>query len=895
MKKSVLIFSFTVLFFSEINFTQNKTVVIDQRNSNNQQVGILRKWEGYNFTNPPFNPGTQFNFSINSNQVILGDQTVISNQKYNNWNNDKSDVKNHHSFQITEFTNDLTSRFEPTHSGITIKTSLEGTNATGGVIEFRDPWFIDYPDGQYGSQLRNRGMTDAVPRQRTSPFYPDATTQYEYGQKYNGVFLDREISPNNTYYKVSVPEEQTIEVHGQNRKFYPYYWTGSGVNYQNENDRETGVVFTQGNATATAVLKGELMSNDQNGISNNSQCKLIYTNGNHYLVYESMNNVWLTIYNSSGSGELLIKTNAKNPSIDYLGNIITIICEYWEYELENLGLYFVQINTLNNSIVYEYGFNISNNYNDFGIIKPVVSCNHNQEFIIYKPTISSNLKYRLRTGGYWSIENDLPFTDGNTLNWSVASNKDVDYHIAFQQGTSSIYYMHADAKTGLRFCNLKNISAGSGFTTNKYPTISSQDGNKYYKNVSWQGYYESTLEKKLNKESDVSLNRFSAVMRIGYYDSTGWCAFNSFGEHVNYPNNASLNAATGSILVYSEENGLYSKYVKRYSDGNYSSIQYLSNTGIQPLVSNGPNFNNVKAVVFNTNTPAPYLILPCSNDFYSEDLVKKTDSSTNHIRYGRSCVIVKNGIEFLFNLGNITVDGNSIKFINIHDTVKIKSQDDLNSSVRSKPFFLNNLSDFYFSNYFYTINSKHADSVLSQNFKVKFRCELVKHPSNKVVGTFDEIIFTKHNTRNKVHNNYKINCNRIEPGNYYLRLNTDVNENAEFNIIHIQTDGVDLHKNNIRYVEFSGLALPNEFKLEQNYPNPFNPTTTISYQLPKAGLVTLKVYDILGNEVAVLVNELKEQGRYTVQFDVYNLPSGVYFCTLKTNDFSKTNKMILIK
>lgn len=91
-----------------------------------------------------------------------------------------------------------------------------------------------------------------------------------------------------------------------------------------------------------------------------------------------------------------------------------------------------------------------------------------------------------------------------------------------------------------------------------------------------------------------------------------------------------------------------------------------------------------------------------------------------------------------------------------------------------------------------------------------------------------------------------------------------------------------------------------DFKLEQNYPNPFNPSTVISYQLPVSGNVTLKVYDILGNEVATLIDEYKPAGRYEVEFAVGqvsspDIASGIYFYQLKAGSFIETKKMILLK
>jgi hypothetical protein len=97
-------------------------------------------------------------------------------------------------------------------------------------------------------------------------------------------------------------------------------------------------------------------------------------------------------------------------------------------------------------------------------------------------------------------------------------------------------------------------------------------------------------------------------------------------------------------------------------------------------------------------------------------------------------------------------------------------------------------------------------------------------------------------------------------------------------------------------------TVPKEFKLEQNFPNPFNPTTRIQYQIsaspnPSKGgaLVILRVYDILGSEVATLVNEEQQPGYYEVQFNGINLASGMYVYRLTAGDFVSTKKMMLLK
>jgi len=88
---------------------------------------------------------------------------------------------------------------------------------------------------------------------------------------------------------------------------------------------------------------------------------------------------------------------------------------------------------------------------------------------------------------------------------------------------------------------------------------------------------------------------------------------------------------------------------------------------------------------------------------------------------------------------------------------------------------------------------------------------------------------------------------------------------------------------------------PSTYQLIQNYPNPFNPTTTISYNLPKSGLVNLVIYDVLGKEIKRLVSEYKQAGTYKVNFDASVLASGVYFYSLRVNDFFEVKKMLMLK
>jgi len=127
--------------------------------------------------------------------------------------------------------------------------------------------------------------------------------------------------------------------------------------------------------------------------------------------------------------------------------------------------------------------------------------------------------------------------------------------------------------------------------------------------------------------------------------------------------------------------------------------------------------------------------------------------------------------------------------------------------------------------------------------------------------------------------NYSYTDNSVSNGTYYYRL-----KQVDFNGAFAYSDIVDVN-----------VAAPIDFTLAQNYPNPFNPSTIISYSVPQNSFVTLKVYDVLGNEVTTLVNETKSAGKYDVRFDASELSNGVYFYTVNADNFTSTKKMLLMK
>ncbi len=146
---------------------------------------------------------------------------------------------------------------------------------------------------------------------------------------------------------------------------------------------------------------------------------------------------------------------------------------------------------------------------------------------------------------------------------------------------------------------------------------------------------------------------------------------------------------------------------------------------------------------------------------------------------------------------------------------------------------------------------------------------------------FTQIAFVQGMGTSLEQHNYSFIDKNLNAGKYFYRLRQ------------VDFDGTSAISNTVEV----DIANPVDYCLEQNYPNPFNPSTVINYTIPQQGLVTLKVYNVLGKEVATLVNEQQEAGRYNIELNATKLGinSGVYFYTLEAGNFKSTKKMIMMK
>ncbi len=158
--------------------------------------------------------------------------------------------------------------------------------------------------------------------------------------------------------------------------------------------------------------------------------------------------------------------------------------------------------------------------------------------------------------------------------------------------------------------------------------------------------------------------------------------------------------------------------------------------------------------------------------------------------------------------------------------------------------------------------------------------EVERKIDNSESSSWKNIGFVEGSGTSNSQKNYSFEDKNINNGTYEYRLK-QIDNNGQFK--YSSTAKVLIN------------SIPKVYALNQNFPNPFNPSTKISYQISKSEFVSLKVYDILGNEVSTLVNEKKSPGNYEINFDASSLSSGVYFYQIKAGNFVQTKKMTLIK
>jgi len=318
---------------------------------------------------------------------------------------------------------------------------------------------------------------------------------------------------------------------------------------------------------------------------------------------------------------------------------------------------------------------------------------------------------------------------------------------------------------------------------------------------------------------------------------------------------------SGNAFVTGNSNGGSSTF-------DFATIKY-NESGVQEWVQ---RYNGIGA-----STDFPYSIAldilgnvyvtGTQNSYYYATIKYNTGGVQQWIRKYPEPLITNNiaNSVCLDNSGNVYVTGRSNRFGTNYDFVTLKYSPDFPLPVELVSFSSNVINA--------SVELKWTTSSEINNSGF----EIERSADNE---SWINLGFVQGIGNSTIQNDYSYTDKNLVSGKYFYHLKQiDFNGNFEY----------------FKLVNEVVIGVPDKFELLQNYPNPFNPTTNIEFGIPESGFVSLKIYDILGNEVAALVNENLSPGSYQVQWDGNAFSSGVYYYKLETNTFSETKKMFLLK
>jgi hypothetical protein len=700
----------------------------------------------------------------------------------------------------------------------------------------------------------------------------------------------------------NVPVLSPFNLNGRSYKFGQWIGT-SGDNFM-PND----------NTTLTAFYKPENLSNNAATFSNNNQKKVAWTG---WKVYESSGSIWLErnnqlMNNGRPVNNLAEGPEAKSPSLDYILNSSYESTIYVTYQQKTSnGKYKIKLAKFNNSGQLIFNVDVFTSSIDFSAIdaapviavtkSPALANNKPKFLIVWKQKAEGSYQNGLYYFGgidngstitwYYLPPQKFSSTDINSVNPTMSVYKYpsniILYHIAWEQGLAHIRYRgiidnwNGGDSGGLsEHGNLETPSSGYGFTRNTNPSISVINTHP-----TKSSQYDSP---KLTWVASYYPQDFFAAFR-DKNDSQVGTPWNNFRLYysMNETKKININRTDEDNLfafVFSEDTyyGLINKYVK---STNLSTVQSL-NSQVQDLqLSNGiAGWDGMDVLAFN-NSALPY------NFSIPEIILMKNGESTE----GRGGAVCRNSAEFYFGINELALNGNALEFKGKNDSVNISNNFILSTYLETLPFTVGNNSTLEFNLSVGVSDSIEAISELNENEFIKIKLEL-SDTTGAVLSTLKEIHQSKDGiiVENKI--NYIVNLSHLLNQNIKLRMAVEDNlEDAEYSLTKIHSASNILSKTGSKEINLSNNQIVTEYLLEQNYPNPFNPATNINYQIPEDGFVSLKVYDVLGNEVQTLVNEYKTSGKYNAAFDAGNFASGVYIYKLQAGDYVSSKKMLLVK
>ncbi len=767
---------------------------------------------------------------------------------------------------------------------------------------------INSPKAQFISQQENSTVTALYSPTHRLLFNPgnflEGGGQLNYYDYAIGENIEKDTikyGDNERYYTV----DKIVRIYSHTPNEYYAMW-----NYGNPNLTANDIqIQMSSNITLNANYKGKLKSNNLNTLNSNSSHKFIKTNdGIYHLVYNSLGKVWYESSTDDGtSWSLRYSDDGDLPAIAAVNNsrVVIVYPSNTQYikavcfdnssptqvstsstlgrEIDIPSDLSIAINSSGKIAIAYY-----NSMDDGGDALPGyygLAGSISSSGVI---TWGSNSNYR--TGALASS------TAKNGVMEVRSESPEILFHFAFDDVDANedrqIYYgplkWSSTTLTRYVYSPYNNcLSGSSGYQNNTNPSLIPWSGEGF--RINWIGNVGSPYAASVFRDPS---------------NPTFW----TFGSNVL---STSMNKASDGYEI-GWSNGTLHNYA---NNSNLYSLGSISSNGQFLQIGNSNTRATMRAIGFNTSV-SPYqfnLSTPIGaplqkgssvdeNEIlgrgivislnHKEEIPDDIDSTTLNHSYQKNA-------QYSYLANNIVVDENRLTFIDLPVGEQLMTPETINNHLVTNPFVLKNSSSFSFDIVSEVVNSNtEAGSVLNEKGFVKFTVELIDVVTGQIYEVQSKFVKTNSSSSGVMVTSYTVDCEGVGEKEFQLRIKFTTTELAEYALIEKISNGSDnLQKSGSEKLKiaFTKNAIVSDYSLSQNYPNPFNPVTVISYALPKAGHVSISVYDALGREVAQLIHGEQNAGRHTVNFDASKLSSGIYLYKMTSGTFSETRKMLLMK
>lgn len=677
----------------------------------------------------------------------------------------------------------------------------------------------------------------------------------------------------------------------------------------------------------SAVFKGVHISSDASAFANNSQRKIVETpDFVLHQVYTSAGHVWYeTSTNQGGTwrlkngGQPLDNGGGKCPSIDYNGNAVLIAFEEYnssgKYDIRLVSFFSTAGDYYRQDVPFDLYTEPSDQYSTNA--NPAVAWGPGYYFVVaferkssvtnsfgtYQPGINCIFGKWLPGPSYPPVQvppyGPPPYrmvgTDANSIYPSVYGNKNLSATLAFEVAYEQWLSSHSSSIRETLVSTVYQTSGPWG-PPSEYPTSLTE---KTVSPGTFPVNYRPSVVQMPNGDFRICWIRDQSA---GYGDpySVNIVYRNSSSSYSVFGLNArsvslNLTANTTPYFVYSQYwNGVWSNMAS-----NGSSFKQINVNGTDVNLSNGIEYKpNPYAPYLNFMFASSYVTTAAPYSFQTSGAMESyyTKASPSKVIYGRGICLDKGDLHFYYSFGNLLVDGNSIDFVDSPDSVNYDDLGNLNNVLETEPFRVSAKSRVIFSEQSGFVDSASAAELLTTKHFLDYKIQIVDSKTGEVLGTVKNTRLQGQNASRYELVPYRLNATGLGTKTVKAKItfSTDIAD-ARLALIRSYSDQDVTENMSPQDLSIQELNVITDYSLDQNYPNPFNPTTTLSYAIPKDGMVTLKIFDVLGREVETLVNEEQKVGRYEVRFDGSRLASGVYFYQLKSGSHVSIKKMLMVK